>query len=72
LSGDVTCNFRLHDIKLFVKITKRILNFRAMLNFGFSHAEKTKSFRRIKGLITPKFREKMFKVPSNDEFNVAK
>jgi len=43
-----------------------------MLNFGSSHAGKRKSFRRIKDLITPKFRDKMFKVSSNDEFSVAK
>jgi len=43
-----------------------------MLNFGSSHAEKRKSFRRIKDLIKPKFHEKMFKVSSNDKFNVAK
>jgi len=43
-----------------------------MLNFGSSHAGKRKSFKRIKDLSTSKFHEKMFKVPSNDEFNVPK
>jgi len=43
-----------------------------MLNFGSSYAGKRKSFRRIKDLITPKFHEKMFKAPRNDEFSVAK
>jgi len=43
-----------------------------MLNIGSSHAGQRKSFRRIKDLITPKSREKMFKVSSNDEFNIAK
>jgi len=43
-----------------------------MLNFGSSHAGQRKPFRRIKDLITTKFHEKMFKVPSIDEFNVAK
>jgi len=43
-----------------------------MLNFGSTHARKRKSFRRNKDLITPKFHEEMFKVSSNDEFNVVK
>jgi len=43
-----------------------------MLNFGSSHAGQRKSLRRIKDLITSKFHEKMFKVSSIDEFNVAK
>jgi len=40
-----------------------------MLNFGSLHAEKRKSFRRIKDLITLKFHEKMFKVSSTDEYS---
>jgi len=43
-----------------------------MFNFSSLHAEQRKSFRRIKELITSKFHEKMFKVSSNDKFNVAK
>jgi len=43
-----------------------------MLNFGSLHAGQRKSFKRMKDLITSKFHEKMFKVSSNDEFNVAK
>jgi len=41
-----------------------------MLRFFACRAKKP--FRRINDLITPKFHEKMFKVSSNDEFNIAK